>query len=408
FNGTFRNCYFRNCTDPHFTYYGRTVSFPANEWGYHTDAILFENCTFANIGYVYQQENGNYADNVYFNHCTFVNVLMFSLESGWWYKISVTNSLWLNAFMRGEEPVRYAAHGGPLGGTINIDSVASFGFAVPFAEQDRRVLFAHNSYYIEPWLVDWMANNPSAQERRREGGEDCIPRPLPMLNSQTLAFFASSEFPYMNAAKLYEAMDPGMILPPTDTTAIERFLEEKWWGCEDVSWAWRPDLSAKYTWPFQENLAYVNDTLLCAAMGGFPLGDLYRWFPHEHKRWKLQADTEWAQISYWLEKGTEPTGVFGLMNPPSRGVPSGFFLEQNYPNPSGARTTIRYRLPQACNVQLVLFDLLGREVATPLRASQSRGDHTVTLDCSGLPEGVYLYQLQTGGVWMTRKLLVLK
>lgn len=333
------------------------MSFPANEWGYHTDAILLENCMFANIGYVYQQENGNYAENVYLNHCTFVNVLVFSLESGWWYKLSVTNSLWLNAFIRGEEPVRYATHGGP----INIDSVASFGFAVPFAEQDRRVLFAHNSYYIEPRLGDWMANNTPARERRRVGAEDCIPVPLPMLNSRTLAFLATSDFPYVNEAKLYEAMDTGMILPPTDPTAVKVFLEEKWWGCEEVSWAWRPNLSAKCAWPFREDLAYTNDTLLGAAMGGFPLGDLHCWFPHEYKQWKLQADAEWAQICHWLENGAEPTGTHGLKNQSSRVAPSGFYLYQNYPNPYKASTEIRCRLPQACNVRLVLLDLLGRE-----------------------------------------------
>ena len=147
FNGTFKNCYFKNCSDRHFTYYGRAVSFPFDDPGWHIDYLLFENCTFANIGYVYMQEAGNYGDNVHFNHCTFLNVVMFSLESGWWYNMSVTNSIWVNAFMYGDIPAQTRA-GYLYGGTVRIDSIETFGFAVPFTEQDRRILFAFDRAYI--------------------------------------------------------------------------------------------------------------------------------------------------------------------------------------------------------------------------------------------------------------------
>ncbi|HEX9933810.1 MAG TPA: hypothetical protein VGB38_01335, partial [bacterium] len=268
FNGVFRNCYFRNCTDRHFMYYGRAVSFPFDVTGFHTDSITFENCTFANIGYVYQQESGNYADNVHFNHCTFLNVVMHSLESGWWYKASVTNSIWVNAYMRGEVPAHSASNGDPNGGTIRIDSVATFGFAVPFTEEERRILFAHNSYFMEDWVVCWMANNKWAQYIRNAGQEDQIPVPQPMLSPKTLAFFESGLFPYMNAVNLYDSTEPGFLVAPTDTSAIKEFLDFKWWSSSDTDWAWHPELSTQYRWPLSENLSYTNDTLLCAAMGG--------------------------------------------------------------------------------------------------------------------------------------------
>ncbi|MDZ7338457.1 MAG: T9SS type A sorting domain-containing protein [candidate division KSB1 bacterium] len=408
FHGTFRNCYFRNCADPDLTYYGRAVSFPYDETGYHTDSILFENCTFANIGYVYQQESGNYADEVYFNHCSFLNVVMFSLESGWWYKLAVANSLWVNGFMRGVEPLGYSGYGWNPGGTINIDSVASFGIGVPFTDQDRRILFAHSSYFVEPWLVDWMANSPYAQLRRQEGSEELVPRPAPMLNSRTRGFFASDDFPYMNAANLYDGINPGMILPPTDTTAIQQFLEEKWSGCRSSFWAWRPELSTNYAWPLPENLAYTNDTLLSAGMGGFPLGDLFRWFPEEYARWKGQADKEWTDIAFWMETGTPPGGAHHVEGPNGKGVPMGFSLEQNYPNPCRATTAIRYVLPRESEVRLVVFDLLGRQVATVVKGTEGRGEHAVTFDFSNLPEGIYLYQVRADGVVKTRKLLVLR
>ncbi|MFX1355143.1 MAG: hypothetical protein ACFFGP_14405, partial [Promethearchaeota archaeon] len=43
FKGTFKNCYFRNCADPHYRYYGRAVSFPYDTDGWHNDSLYFEN-----------------------------------------------------------------------------------------------------------------------------------------------------------------------------------------------------------------------------------------------------------------------------------------------------------------------------------------------------------------------------
>jgi len=116
FVGTFKNCYFRNDIDRHLRYYGRALSFPYQTSGWHVDSVLFENTTFANMGYVYMQEGGEYGDNVHFNHCTFLNIMMFSLESGWWHNMSVTNSVFVNPFMYGNIP----AQGDPNGGIFAI------------------------------------------------------------------------------------------------------------------------------------------------------------------------------------------------------------------------------------------------------------------------------------------------
>ena len=95
---SFENCYFRNCTDTHFRYYGRAVSFTFNTSGWHIDSLSFVNTTFANMGYVYMQEGGEYADYVKFNHCTFLNTIQFTLESGWWWWLSVTNCVFVNPY----------------------------------------------------------------------------------------------------------------------------------------------------------------------------------------------------------------------------------------------------------------------------------------------------------------------
>ena len=50
------------------------------------------------------QEGAEYADYVKFNHCTFLNMVMYTLESGWWHWLSVTNSIFVNPYMFGYIP----------------------------------------------------------------------------------------------------------------------------------------------------------------------------------------------------------------------------------------------------------------------------------------------------------------
>lgn len=59
-------------------------------------------------------------------------------------------------------------------------------------------------------------------------------------------------------------------------------------------------------WPLEENLAYTNDSLLIAAIGEFPLGDLYHWFPEKYIEWIKQKELEDERITIWLETGKDP------------------------------------------------------------------------------------------------------
>ena len=299
FKGIFENCYFRNDIDPRLRYYGRALSFPYDQSGYHSDSVSFENCTFANLGYVYQQEDGDYGDYVSFNHCTFMNIMMFAIESGWWKDLTVTNCIFENTFMFGTTP----AEGVPFGGTIYIDSVAQFGFSVPFADQQRHILFADNSYDIQPWLVNWMQDNPYTGSLKTTGQTGLIPVPQPMTNTSTLAFFDTTNssgarlFPNMNMINAYDSVSPHFVAPPTNTDSIKQFLYEHWSADNSVNWAFQPGNDVGQVWPMEENLAYTNDTLLSAGMSGFPLGDLYHWFPADYGKWKAQAAQEHQEIS---------------------------------------------------------------------------------------------------------------
>lgn len=85
-----------------------------------------------------------------------------------------------------------------------------------------------------------------------------------------------------------------------------------------------------------------------------------------------------------------------------------FSLEQNYPNPLNASTTIRFTMERAANVQVEVFDVLGRQRATLLDAMITPGQHAVEFNADGLESGTYLYRVTADGVSATRTMLVVK
>ena len=83
-------------------------------------------------------------------------------------------------------------------------------------------------------------------------------------------------------------------------------------------------------------------------------------------------------------------------------------LEQNYPNPARTTTTIEYTVPSAGTIQLQVYDLLGRKVATLVDEEKGPGRHSVSVDASRFSSGVYFYRLRAGGTIESRKMVVVK
>jgi hypothetical protein len=98
--------------------------------------------------------------------------------------------------------------------------------------------------------------------------------------------------------------------------------------------------------------------------------------------------------------------VAGLVQQPS--PPLEYRLEQNYPNPFNPKTGIRYQVPGVSNVKVVVYDVLGREVALLVDEKKSPGTYEVHFDGSGLASGVYVYRLTAGDFVDSKKLVLLK
>lgn len=89
-------------------------------------------------------------------------------------------------------------------------------------------------------------------------------------------------------------------------------------------------------------------------------------------------------------------------------VPADYLLHQNYPNPFNPTTTLSYSLPDAAEVTLKVFDMLGTEVASLVNEQQAPGTYQAMFDAHNLASGVYYYQLRAGTVVETRKMVLLK
>jgi len=102
------------------------------------------------------------------------------------------------------------------------------------------------------------------------------------------------------------------------------------------------------------------------------------------------------------------------------GQPQGFYLEQNYPNPFNPTTRIKFTIPQSVIlsgaknlifVQLIIYDVLGNEVATLVDEELPAGEYEIEFNLaqnSILSSGIYFYQLKAGNFIETKKMVLLK
>lgn len=89
-------------------------------------------------------------------------------------------------------------------------------------------------------------------------------------------------------------------------------------------------------------------------------------------------------------------------------IPLRFELLQNYPNPFNPTTTINYHIAEVGNVQLIIYDILGREVSTLINEVKEPGKYEVKFNGSNLSSGVYFYRLKTGSFIDTKKFVLVK
>jgi hypothetical protein len=83
-------------------------------------------------------------------------------------------------------------------------------------------------------------------------------------------------------------------------------------------------------------------------------------------------------------------------------------LHQNYPNPFNPTTTVKYDLAFDSRVRIVLYDLLGQEIATLVDEEQTAGFKEFIFDGNTLPSGVYFFRMTAGEFMRVRKMALVR
>ncbi len=118
----------------------------------------------------------------------------------------------------------------------------------------------------------------------------------------------------------------------------------------------------------------------------------------------VQADN--APFSITVDASEVSIGTEGL-------IPEVFALHQNYPNPFNPVTTLRYDLPEQSHVEIMIYDIMGREVRTLVNSHQNAGFKSVIWDARNdigkpMSAGMFLYRISAGDFHRVKKMILLK
>jgi hypothetical protein len=101
---------------------------------------------------------------------------------------------------------------------------------------------------------------------------------------------------------------------------------------------------------------------------------------------------------------TNPTGLVNL----GSSVPDRFALYQNYPNPFNPNTEIEFDISAASDVNLVIYDMTGREVTALVDEFLQPGQYKIDWNAGGYSSGMYIYKLAAGNFYEVKKMILVK
>lgn len=142
----------------------------------------------------------------------------------------------------------------------------------------------------------------------------------------------------------------------------------------------------------------------------------------------IPSQGQWGRRQYWLPAGVNKiqftgysafgnnlyidsicvTGhLVGVVNN-NNSVPDEYSLLQNYPNPFNPSTRIDFSLPKTSFTKLIIYDVLGKEVAELMDRNLPAGKYSVKWDASRFSSGVFFYTLKAGGYTETKSMVLIK
>lgn len=106
------------------------------------------------------------------------------------------------------------------------------------------------------------------------------------------------------------------------------------------------------------------------------------------------------------------TSVLSSVKLTSAEIPSSYMLRQNYPNPFNPSTVIAFDIPESGPVKLTVYDVLGNEIKSLVNEILPAGKYEAGFSAAsaekGLPSGIYFYRLETNGISLSKRMILVK
>jgi len=136
--------------------------------------------------------------------------------------------------------------------------------------------------------------------------------------------------------------------------------------------------------------------------------------PYYHTTWDIIANFDTSYFTDYVKAAIGATATLATPDSTmssieeSETLPSGFVLKGNYPNPFNAATTISFTLASQGDVDLTVYDVLGRKVAQLHEGRLNSGDHRITWNADEMSSGLYFYRLSVNGFVNSGRMTLLK
>ncbi len=364
----FTNCVFNNIVRNNSIYNGRGF----DDRGNVVKLFKAENTSFINVRsplHIY----GTYIEEFNLNHCTFYNSMTYVRGFAKALNVTFTNNILVNS----------CVYPTPFNPATNVDTVE--GFQAPgvidvdsmesdlATEAQKKWIVKNNNYWFTENIRDYYATLNDTLIMK------------PWLSSFDSAFAAKYPANYEIEQPL--SVDPGFIMPPPSDSILawaDGYFNGERDGEKLADDIYAPggllDNNGVAILAYNHlDMSYTNTSPLYAAgTDGKPLGDLH-WF-------KNLTDVETDE----------------------QVIPEDYSLFQNYPNPFNPSTNIKFSLPQAGNVQIIIYNSLGQMIGKLVDGFYPNGLHSIKFDGKNLSSGVYFYQLIANNIVMNRKMILIK
>ena len=111
-------------------------------------------------------------------------------------------------------------------------------------------------------------------------------------------------------------------------------------------------------------------------------------------------------IETWIDEGANESSL-SIISEGSL-YPDELSILRNFPNPFNPTTRITYGLPENSDVQIIVYDISGKQIQYLLNDFQSPGYHSINWDASSYPSGMYFAEIKAGKYVHTKKLMLIK